>query len=261
MVGGLEMAVRHPLRPAVPGPALSAAEGARAGGLEPREEALGHRFAIPALLDQALTHRSAYSSRGPVPEGYERLEFLGDRVLGLVVAELLVERYPREQEGELTRRHTSLVRRDALVRVARQIGIGEHLRLSKGEADSGARQSPSLLADALEAVIAAIHLDGGIEAARGFISRYWDPLMAADRHPPRDAKTALQEWAQGLGLPLPAYETVATEGSSHQPLFTVSVAVEGKPAATAQGRSKRAAEQLAAAALLAALRAKETKRG
>ncbi len=255
------MAVRHPLRPAVPGHSLSAAEAARAGRLAPLEEHLGHHFAEPALLDQALTHRSALRARGPVPEGYERLEFLGDRVLGLVVAELLIRRYPREQEGELTRRHTALVRRDALVRVARLIGLGEYLRLSKGEAGSGARESPTLLADALEAVIAALYLDGGIETARGFIMQFWDPLMAEDQHPPRDAKTALQEWAQGARLPLPNYETVASEGPSHEPLFTVSVSVAGEPAATAQGRSKRAAEQLAAAALLERLSAKEKRHG
>jgi ribonuclease-3 len=237
------------------------AEAASAGRLGPLEELLGHQFGALALLEQALTHRSAYRSHGAVPAGYERLEFLGDRVLGLIVAEFLILHYPEEQEGELTRRHTALVRRDALVRVARQIGLGAHLRLSRGETAAGGRESPTLLADALEAVIAAIFLDGGIEAARRFITRYWEPLREADRHPPRDAKTALQEWAQGAHLPLPAYSTVAAEGPSHEPLFTVSVSVEGEKPATAQGRSKRAAEQLAAAALLTRLAAREAKRG
>jgi len=244
------MAVRHPLRPPLQRDQLAPSP---AGGRERLESALGHRFTASSLLDQALTHRSAFTARGPVPEGYERLEFLGDRVLGLVVAELLLERYPREQEGELTRRHTALVRRDALVRVARLIGLGEHLRLSKGEAEAGGRDNPGVLADALEAVLAALYLDGGLVAARRFIERYWDPLMAEDREPPRDAKTALQEWAQGAGLPLPVYDTVAIEGPSHEPSFTIAVTVEGGAPAIAKGRSKRAAEQLAAEALLARL--------
>jgi ribonuclease-3 len=223
------------------------------------EEALGHKFAMPRLLDQALTHRSALRARGKVTEGYERLEFLGDRVLGLLVAELLVHRFAEEQEGELTRRHTALVRRDTLVRVARTVELGRFLRLSRGEADAGSRESPTLLADACEAVIAALYLDGGLEAARPFIERYWTPLIAEDPIPPRDAKTALQEWAQAERLPLPSYTTVAVEGPSHGPVFTVAVAVEGLAPVEARGRSKRAAEQAAAERMLASL--KERPRG
>jgi ribonuclease-3 len=219
------------------------------------EEALGHRFRRLELLEQALTHRSAVRAHGKVPDGYERLEFLGDRVLGLVVAELLVHRFAREQEGELTRRHTALVRRDSLVRVARVIKLGEHLKLSKGEAEAGSRQSPTLLADACEAVIAALYLDGGLEVVRPFIERYWIPLLEEDAIPPRDPKTALQEWAQGQKLPLPAYKTISVEGPSHEPLFTIAVLVEGLPPVEARGRSKRAAEQAAAEALLARVRA------
>jgi len=226
----------------------------RANRLKALEEALGHNFKRPELLEQALTHRSAVRARGKVPDGYERLEFLGDRVLGLLIAELLVHRFPREQEGELTRRHTALVRRDTLVRVARDIDLGAHLKLSKGESDAGSRESPTLLADACEAVIAALYLDGGPEAARPFIERYWNPFVEEAQTPPSDAKTALQEWAQGQKLPLPKYQTVTVMGPSHDPRFTVVVLVEGLPPAEAQGRSKRAAEQAAAELLLARIR-------
>lgn len=223
----------------------------RSGKLKALEEALGHDFERPELLEQALTHRSAVRARGKVSEGYERLEFLGDRVLGLLVAELLVNRFPREQEGELTRRHTALVRRDTLVRIARGIDLGAYLKLSKGESDAGSRKSPTLLADACEAVIAALYLDGGLAVARPFIERYWNPLVDESATPPRDAKTALQEWAQGHGLPLPSYKTVAIEGPSHEPRFTIAVSVTGRAPVEAQGRSKRAAEQAAAKLLLA----------
>lgn len=227
----------------------------RGSKLKTLEGALGHKFNRPELLDQALTHRSAVRTRGKTHDGYERLEFLGDRVLGLLVADLLVHRFAREQEGELTRRHTALVRRDSLVRVARSLNLGEHLKLSKGEAEAGSRASPTLLADACEAVIAALYLDGGIEAARPFIERYWIPLLEEDAIPPRDAKTTLQEWAQGQKLPLPAYRVVSIEGPSHQPVFTVEVSVKGLPPIEARGRSKRAAEQLAAQALFAQVKA------
>jgi ribonuclease-3 len=222
----------------------------RRDALQAFEAALGHEFERIALLDQALTHRSAIKAHGKASGAYERLEFLGDRVLGLVVAEILVHRFPHEQEGELTRRHTALVRRDSLVRVARRIGLGDYLRLSKGEAEAGSRASPTLLADALEAVIAALFLDGGLESARGFIERHWVPLLEEDAIPPRDPKTALQEWAQGQKLPLPTYRTVTVAGPSHKPEFTVAVSVEGYAPEEARGRSKRAAEQAAAEALL-----------
>jgi len=249
------MAVRRALRTAIPGHSLDVAAERRTARLKALEEALGHRFATPELLEQALTHRSAARARGKFSEGYERLEFLGDRVLGLLVAELLVRSYAREQEGELTRRHTSLVRGDTLARVARTIALGQHLKLSKGEAQTGGRESPTLLADACEAVIAALYLDGGLEAARPFIERYWAPLMAEAPTPPRDPKTALQEWAQGEKLPLPDYRTISVEGPSHEPVFTVAVSVEGMAPVEARGRSKRAAEQAAAEILLAQVQA------
>jgi ribonuclease III len=228
---------------------------------------IGHDFARPELLAEALTHPSALppsrrqgraagrrrlrGAANGVPRGdYERLEFLGDRVLGLVIADLLWRSFEHEQEGPLTRRLTHLVRRDALARVAASIGLDRHLLLSPAEAAAGAAHNPGILADVLEAVIAAIYLDGGFAAAAAFIERFWDPLVAEMAAPPSDAKTTLQEWAQGRGLPLPNYELVATSGPDHAPHFTIAVRVAGQAEASATAPSKRAAETAAAAALL-----------
>src|SRR5262249_13182931 len=153
---------------------------------------LGHEFARPELLEQALTHPS--SGAGFT---YERLEFLGDRVLGLVVAEMVFHAFPAEPEGSLARRFAALVRKETLVRVAESVELGAHLRLSKSEAEQGGRISGNVLADACEAAIGALFLDGGYDASRRFIERHWQPLMAEQSEPPQDAKTALQEWAQG----------------------------------------------------------------
>jgi len=221
------------------------------------EAALGHRFERPDLLDQALTHSSASHLAGPRRAGsrsYERLEFLGDRVLGLVVAEMLLAAYPEEPEGALARRHAELVRKETLAGVAGDIDLAQHIRLPAIE-ERSARSNPSLLADVCEAVIAALYLDGGFAAAQAFINRLWAPRMAASVAPPKDPKTALQEGAQGRGLPLPVYGLVRTEGPPHQPIFTVSAAVEGEGEETASGASKRLAESAAAAALLARIRA------
>jgi ribonuclease III len=228
--------------------------------LDPLFEILGHRFADPELLAEALTHPSAHARRTGPRQSYERLEFLGDRVLGLVVAELLWRRFPGEAEGELTRRHTGLVRRESLVGVARTLDLGAFVILSPGEAQAGARDNSSVLADACEAVIAALYLDGGLEVARGFVHRYWEPLLQAAEAPPRDAKTALQEWAQGRGRGLPVYETVSVAGPAHKRVFTVSARVEGSEPATASGSSKRAAETAAAAELIARLAADQPRR-
>jgi ribonuclease-3 len=220
------------------------------------EEALGHAFDKSELLLEALTHPSAVRRRGISRRGYERLEFLGDRVLGLIVAELLWRRFPTEAEGELTRRHTHLVRRDALAEVAQAVGLGAQVIVSPGEDAAGVRENQSVLADVCEAVIAALYLDGGLPAARRFVESRWEPRLSALGEPPRDPKTTLQEWVQARGLPLPAYRTVATEGPAHRRLFTVTVSVEGLNPATASGSSKRAAETAAAAAALATLDAR-----
>ena len=228
-------------------------------------EAFGHRFQHADLLREALTHPSASApasarsarSRPSKQRGYERLEFLGDRVLGLVVADMLYVTFPHEDEGALAKRLAALARKDTLARVARAAALGQHLVLSRAEAGSGGRDNPALLADACEAVIGALYLDGGLPAAAGFIRRYWQPLMAQDARPPQDAKTALQEWAQAAGLPLPVYQTVRTEGPPHEPLFAVEARVEGHAPVTGSGRTKRTAEQVAATALLDQIRPKD----
>lgn len=229
---------------------------------EDLEAIIGYVFARPELLNEALTHPSAAApgrrgrTRKPFNRGYERLEFLGDRVLGLVIADLLWRRFENESEGHLTRRLTQLVCREALVRVANAIGLGSHLILSRAEAAAGASGNPGILADSCEALIAAIYLDGGFAAASTFVWRFWQPLIdAVGEPPPRDPKTALQEWAQGRGLALPAYELVAASGPAHAPLFTVAASVAGRDRATASASSKRIAEARAAEILLARLTA------
>jgi len=209
---------------------------------------LRHDFSCPGLLVEALTHPSAANARHR--QSYERLEFLGDRVLGLVVAEMLLQNFPEENEGDIARRHTALVRRETATLVAERIGLGRYLRMSKGEAGAGTRASASILADAVEAVIAALYMDGGLEPAAQFVVEHWTELMNETAVPPQDAKTALQEWVQDRGLGLPRYEVVARKGPSHKPEFTVRVEVEARPSVQAEGRSKRVAEQRAAAAML-----------
>jgi ribonuclease-3 len=226
-------------------------------------QAIGYAFTRPELIAEALTHPSALASehgrsRRPSKSfhrGYERLEFLGDRVLGLIIADLLWRRFETEPEGHLTRRYTHLVRREALARIANTIGLGTHLVLSRAEAAAGAAGNSGILADVCEALIAAIFLDGGIEAAAAFVHRFWEPLVDEMDGPPRDPKTELQEWAQARGLALPAYELIETSGPDHAPLFTVGVSVMGCDRATATASSKRVAEARAAAMLLERLAA------
>jgi ribonuclease-3 len=220
---------------------------------------LGHDFVRPMLLAEALTHPSALPAaqkgrrrarRAGLPRDYERLEFLGDRVLGLVIADLLWHRFDAEPEGPLTRRHAQLVRRETLAAVAIEIGLDGVIQLSPAETASGAARNPAILADVLEAVIAAIYLDGGFDAAFAFIERWWGPRLAEMGRPPRDPKTLLQEWVQGRGQPLPKYRLVETSGPDHALQFTIAVAVAGHDEASATASSKRAAETAAAALLL-----------
>lgn len=218
------------------------------------ETALGHRFADPGLLNMALTHRSALSAEG---HSNERLEFLGDRVLGLVIADLLCRSFPDEDEGHLARRFSVLVGREALFRVAVGLDLGSYLTLSPGEIDSGGRDNSTLLADACEAVIAALYRDGGLDVAAHFIEAQWTPLLAEDIEPPKDAKTSLQEWAQARGLPLPEYREIGRSGPAHAPVFTIEVSIVGRPPAQAMGASKRIAERDAAMNLLARVTAPE----
>jgi len=211
------------------------------------EEKLSHRFEDRYLLTRALTHSSAVNGN---VRSNQRLEFLGDRVLGLVVAEMLNLQYPGESEGALARRFTALVRREALERIARQLDLGKYLILGKGEDESGGRDNSTNLADACEAVIAALFVDGGYEVAANFVREYWTAPMAEDKSPPRDAKTALQEWAQAYHGVLPSYLLVSQHGPAHAPQFEIEVRIGDKPGVVATGGSKQAAEQAAAKQLL-----------
>lgn len=277
------MAARNPLEQAVHGhrvspedaagpsssasgsPAPAIAPAAEADRIGPAQALLGHRFARPALLREALTHRSALARpgrggrrrgrRGPAQDedgpvlSNERLEFVGDRVLGLLVAEWLIERFPQEQEGELGRRLAQLVSQPVLAEVAEAVGLPAALDVAPGEARAGVARRATVLADAVEAAIGALFLDGGIEAARRFVRRALDGPMTAQADPPKDSKTALQEWAQKRGLPLPDYELVGREGPPHAPRFVVRVAVAGQDGEGSSG-TRRGAEQAAAEAVM-----------
>jgi len=213
------------------------------------EDIIGYRFRSARVLEEALTHPSCAETKGGLPYSYQRLEFLGDAVLGLVIAELLFTLYPGENEGSMAKRHAALVRSESLADVARRLGIGPYIRMSGSGQDNG-RDLNSNLEDVCEALIGALYLDGGFDAARDFVLRQWEPLARAMSAPPKDAKTALQEWAQGRSLNLPEYRVVEMTGPAHAPEFTVSVSVEGAQPAVAKAASKRQAEQLAAKALL-----------
>jgi ribonuclease-3 len=206
---------------------------------------IGYTFHNPALLDLALTHPSANKT-----QNNQRLEFLGDSILGAVIAKLLYDLFPGEPEGELARRLAGLVRGETLAGLARELGLGEALNIAASEAKLGGRDNPSNLEDAMEALIGAIYLDGGMSAAEQFILPRWKLLAEKNVAPPKDAKTALQEWAQARGLPVPAYTVKSSTGPAHAPQFTMEVAVQGYEPAEATAASKRAAEQLAAEALL-----------
>ena len=225
-------------------------------GAAPQEglcDALGHRFARPETLAEALTHPSLAPGKGSKRLAYDRLEFLGDRVLGVIVAEDLLRRYPQAAVGSVAPRFNELVRQEALVRVATEIGLGRFIKMAATEEANGGRGKPTILADCCEAVIGALFIDGGLEAATRFVRRYWTAMAEALAETPRDAKTALQEWAQALAMPPPTYAIVDREGPPHETTFTVSVSLDGKNPQAASGRSRRAAEQAAASAMLAAI--------
>ena len=211
------------------------------------EARIGHVFADPALLVRALTHVSADARR---TGSYQRLEFLGDRVLGLVVADMLCAAFPDAEEGELSRRLAELVRRESCAEVAVAWNVGPHLRLGEAEMNTGGSEKPAILSDAAEAIIGAVFEDAGFPAAKGVVTAVWKERMLSPRRPLRDAKTALQEWAQARGLPTPRYSEDARRGPAHAPEFAVSVTVEGREPFSATGGSKRTAEQAAAEGIM-----------
>jgi ribonuclease-3 len=191
------------------------------------EDTIGHRFKTPALLDRAMTHRSA--TQGKAAEwSNERLEFLGDRVLGLVIVETLLERFPGSREGELAPRLNALVSRETCAVVGAELGLGRFLIVDRSERASGGNNKPTLLANAAEAVIGAVYLDGGLKAADKFILKHWASLLTATAEKPRDPKSSLQEWVQAEGLPAPSYRHDARDGPDHAPMFTATVHVQGR---------------------------------
>ena len=207
---------------------------------------LGHEFRDPSVLVRALTHGSRASGEGD----NQRLEFLGDRVLGLVMAEALLAADPKADEGRIAPRFNALVRRETCAEVARAIDLGAGLKLGRSEMIGGGRKKEALLADAMEAVIAAVYLDGGLEAARQMVLRLWGDRIAAAPEDARDAKSALQEWAQGRGLAPPSYDLISREGPDHAPRFVIEARLSTGELERAEGATKRVAEHAAAAALL-----------
>jgi ribonuclease-3 len=220
------------------------------GDLKAFEARIGHTFVSPDLLVRAVTHASMSSANR---DDNQRLEFLGDRVLGLVMSEALLEIDPKASEGLLAPRFNALVRKETCADVARDIDLGQVLKLGRSEMISGGRRKQALLGDAIEAVIAAVYLDGGFDAARALVLRLWGTRVETVEEDARDAKTALQEWAQARKLPPPKYVQTARSGPDHQPVFTIAARLETGEEASATAPSKRAAEQAAATTLLAQL--------
>ncbi|MFP7569757.1 ribonuclease III [Marivita sp. S2033] len=215
--------------------------------LQALSKRLGHRFERPALLVRAVTHSSR---AGANRDDNQRLEFLGDRVLGLVMAEALLASDKAASEGQLAPRFNALVRKETCADVAREIDLGAALKLGRSEMLSGGRRKQALLGDALEAVIAAVYLDAGFEAAKDLVLRLWGQRIGSVEEDARDAKTALQEWAQARGMQPPAYVELSRDGPDHAPSFTISVELESGTSAQAKAGSKRQAEQAAAKSLL-----------
>lgn len=213
-----------------------------------------HDFANPALLEEALTHPSI-SNDGNTKKGegvlnYERLEFLGDAVLGMVIADMLITHYPKETEGDLAKRRAALVCHEALAGVAQSIHLGQYIHMAESEETIGGRENPANLENALEAVIGALYIDGGIAPATHFIRHHWLPLLDTMKSPPKDPKTALQEWSQAKLLGIPEYTMLSAEGPPHAPVFTIQVSLPGITPAVAKGGSKRFAQREAARKLL-----------
>jgi ribonuclease-3 len=222
---------------------------------------IGYTFQNERLLESALSHPSTpgIQTSQLAAGGYERLEFLGDRVLGLAVASLLLEMFPKSPEGELAKRHTALVRKEALIKVAKKIDLISAMELAIGEGQAFARQQETTAADGIEALIGAIFLDGGYESAGKFVRSWWQEMLETVESVQKDPKTTLQEWAQANGLALPEYSIVDTQGPAHQPNFSVTVFLTGQEMKTGYGRSKRLAEQAAATKMLAAIEVLATK--
>ena len=215
------------------------------------EARIGHKFADPNLLTTAITHVSALKPQRKRADSYQRLEFLGDHVLGLIVSDMLYRAFPNADEGEMSKRLADLVRKESCADVAKSLGLTDDIKLGAVGAGASARLRKSVLGDICEAVIGAIFLDGGYAAAAAFVERNWTERMRKPRQPLRDPKTVLQEWAQGKGLPTPVYREVERTGPHHDPQFRVAVDLPGLAPAEGVGGSKRAAEKVAASVMIA----------
>jgi ribonuclease-3 len=215
------------------------------------EARLDYKFRDPKLAARALTHLSAAAGAKGRLDSYQRLEFLGDRVLGLAVAGMLYEAFPQASEGELSMRLAALVRRETCADVAKEWDVGPHIVLGPGEAEAGGRRKAAILSDIAESLIGAVFVEAGFEAARRLVVRSWTSRMNAVVAPERDAKTAMQEWAQARALSAPTYVEIERSGPDHAPRFTIEVSVAGYEPARGSAPSKRAAEQAAAQAFMA----------
>lgn len=218
---------------------------------------IGYAWQNSAWLDVALNHPSMAGERGESGIAYQRQEFLGDRVLSLVISEMLLDHFTDEHEGDIAKRHSALVQARALALVAKECGLDLALSLSTGEENGGGRENPSLLADACEALIAGLYRDGGMDAAENFIRSYWTNLLTAKLSPPIDPKTALQEYSQAHGLGLPEYEVASQKGPAHAPYFVIEAKLSDGRSAAGEGTSKRIATKAAAAALMQQILADE----
>lgn len=213
---------------------------------------IGYTFSDIRLLQTALTHSSVRKK-----ENYERLEFLGDRVLGVIVAELLYHRFPEEAEGDLAKRLSSLVQGATLAKLAIEIDLPEHVILSEAEKDAGGCENENILADVYEAIIGALYLDGGLEPCRKLIHAQWADILDVMIKPPMHPKTELQEWAQSLGIGLPSYDVTGQSGPDHAPIFEITLSVEGQSPVKAEGRSRAEAEKTAAKIMIKKLKAQK----
>jgi len=222
----------------------------RSKGHAKLEARLGYSFGDPDLLDRALTHSSAIAPAKRIAQSYQRLEFLGDRVLGLVVADMLYRRFPKATEGDLSRSLNALVRKETCAMIARQLELGPELNLGDSEAKTGGAEKDAILGDVIEAVIGAIYMDGGLGPAAAIIERFYGEHMHQTGTERADAKTTLQEWAQGRGLEPPVYEEVERRGPDHAPQFTIAVRLAPFDPLTATGPNKKLAEHKAAEAFL-----------
>ncbi|WP_024515512.1 ribonuclease III [Bradyrhizobium sp. Tv2a-2] len=242
-----KVAKKRRSKPRAKGQASKAAAKSAHAEIEAR---IGHSFSDPNLLITAFTHVSALKPQRKRADSYQRLEFLGDHVLGLIVSDMLYRAFPNADEGELSKRLAELVRKESCADVARLLGLADDIKLGAVGASAGARLRKSVLGDVCEAVIGAIYLDGGYVAAADFVARNWTERMQKPRRPLRDPKTVLQEWAQGKGLPTPVYREVERTGPHHDPQFRVAVDLPGLAPAEGIGSSKRAAEKVAASVMI-----------